>query len=628
METFKNALENFTGHSWKNFSTIDNFILWIHRSVDASALGIFRFCFGLLMLVDIAEERGGSDLDVRYFDENICQFPLFPFIKPLSVPKMGAVYTIMWLGAIGIMLGYKFKLSCLMYSVCFWYILLLNKATWNNHSYLFGLCGFLFFISDADKAFSLNSWIHSSSANNQQVPYWNYFLIKYQFFILYFIAGLKKLSTEWLSGYAMTNLGHHWIFSPFRIFFSVQLTELLFIHWFAAIFDTSIAFFMIWETSRKYVLPIMMSFHLMNSRLFEIGMFPWVCLAQVQLFYPNNWMKSFKKRSQEKETTLCDRPVTFKEKIRTILIISYCGLQLFLPYSHFITKGYNNWTNGLYGYSWDMMISSYDTIATSIKIVDNSNSKTHFLEPYAFTEYDRWTKYADMAKQYAHCISDKLTNTLDNNPLESGNISIYFDVWCSMNRRFQQRVFHPSEDLLKAEWSPFQETQWVLPLLDQFNYMRPKIEQMAVNVYGWNNYSDALFIADFPGLTLENFISLDLENVTISVLEGQIEVGNINQTLGSLTAGESVKIKSGQTHFVKTVSTTPSTFMYTYINRTMMSLGTTITTPNDISIPNINLFEEMKERFYNYKKFLYNIGNSILFLIYKVPMPLRVRDIK
>lgn len=104
------------------------------------------------MLVDIAEERGGSALDVRYFDEDICQFPLFPFIKPLRVAEMGVVYTIMWLGAIGIMLGYHFKLSCLMYSVCYWYVLLLNKATWNNHSYLFGLCGILFLVSDADKA--------------------------------------------------------------------------------------------------------------------------------------------------------------------------------------------------------------------------------------------------------------------------------------------------------------------------------------------------------------------------------------------------------------------------------------------------------------------------------------------
>lgn len=464
-----------------------------------------------------------------------------------------------------------------------------------------------------------------SAESDSNVPYWNYFLIKFQFFILYFIAGLKKLTTEWLSGYAMTNLGHHWIFSPFRMFLSVQMTELLFIHWFAALFDTLIAFLMIWKASRKYALPVMISFHLMNSRLFEIGMFPWVCLAQTQLFFPIDWIKLLRKGSHSEPNIVCEKAATSTEKLRTYLILTYCGLQLFLPYSHFITKGYNNWTNGLYGYSWDMMISTYETTATSIKVIDNSNNRTHFLEPYAFTEYDRWTKSADMAKQYAHCISDKLTTFFDSNPLESKDISVYFDVWCSMNRRFQQRVFDPSEDLLKAKWSPFQETQWVLPLLDQFNYMRPEIKKMATGVYEWNNYSDVLFFADFPGLTLENFISLDLENVTISVLEGKIEVADSNHTLGILTGGESLKISSGQ-HFVKTVSKTPSTFMYTYINRTMMSMGGI--TSDDNSVPNINIYEEVKERFDNYKKFLYHMGNSILFLVYKVPMPLRIRAIK
>lgn len=50
----------------------------------------------------------------------------------------------------------------------------------------------------------------------ESVPYWNYFILKFQFFVLYFIAGLKKSSREWLEGYAMTNLSRHWVFEPFK----------------------------------------------------------------------------------------------------------------------------------------------------------------------------------------------------------------------------------------------------------------------------------------------------------------------------------------------------------------------------------------------------------------------------
>uniref|UniRef100_T1GL29 Vitamin K-dependent gamma-carboxylase n=1 Tax=Megaselia scalaris TaxID=36166 RepID=T1GL29_MEGSC len=608
MRHFKKVVESFTGHNWNHFHSLDNFILWLHRAVDASALGIFRFFFGLLMLIDVAEERGGSSLDVRYFQDGICQFPLFPFIRPMNVPQMGVVY-----GVIGL------ELLELCWDTDFESPALCTRFAIGISCYSTRLLGTIT-VTCLDCVVFCFSSIESLFSNDipQKVPYWNYFLIKFQFFILYFIAGLKKLSVEWLSGYAMTNLGHHWIFSPFRIFFTVETTELIFIHWFAAIFDTSIAFLMIWEVSRNYVLPFMLSFHLMNSRLFEIGMFPWVCLAQVQLFYPRDWMK--RKKSNEKIEICEKRNATPREKRTTLFIALYCGLQLFLPYSHFITKGYNNWTNGLYGYSWDMMVSSYDTIATSIKIIDNTNNEAHFLEPFAFTEYDRWTKYADMAKQYAQCISDKLTNTKDyGNPLKSGTYQ-YILI-------FQQRVFDPNVDILKAEWSPFKETKWVFPLLNQFNDMRPKIESLASNVYSWSNYSDVLFIADFPGLTIENFISTDLDNITIHVLEGKVEVHNGNETARNLISGESLKITSGQTHFVKTVSETPSTFLYTYINRTMLEMGNIEDFHADISKPNINPYKEFMERVDNYKKFLYNVGNSILFLIYKVPMPLRIREI-
>lgn len=48
------------------------------------------------------------------------------------------------------------------------------------------------------------------------VPFWNYFILKFQFVLLYFYAGVKKMSPEWLSGYAMTHLSYHWVFTPFR----------------------------------------------------------------------------------------------------------------------------------------------------------------------------------------------------------------------------------------------------------------------------------------------------------------------------------------------------------------------------------------------------------------------------
>lgn len=433
--------------------------------------------------------------------------------------------------------------------------------------------------------------------------------------------------------------------------------------------------------------------------MFLSGMFPWLCLCELHLFYNLSWpreictrLKSLlatqeqRKETDSKlstdtntnssetspkkekvfgdhisdasnasrmmeETSMDERlnskntsPIkkkacknqssqrSFMDSFRVILILSYCAIQLFLPYSHFITKGYNNWTNGAYGYSWDMMVHAYDTLSASVKIVDNNNGRVHYLEPYAFTEYDRWTKHADMAKQYAKCIERNLIKDFEENPktlLASKNFSIYFDIWCSMNGRFQQRVFDPRVDLLKAKWSPFEQTEWVLPVIKELNNMRPILGTITRDVLSWSNHSDCLFIADYPGLTLENFISPDLTNVTMTVLQGAVHyevIGDDQESSCPLSIGpgQRLNISPGELHRVVTVSKTPSCYMYTFLNQTMADMGITLHTSTNKRI--LPLWEEFLHRAHNYKYFFYHVGNSFLFLVYGVPMPLRIRE--
>lgn len=51
----------------------------------------------------------------------------------------------------------------------------------------------------------------------------------------------------------------------------------------------------------------------------------------------------------------------------------------------------------------------------------------------AFTQSRRWRDHADMLKQYSACLSRLLPRYNISQP------QIYFDVWVSINERFQQR---------------------------------------------------------------------------------------------------------------------------------------------------------------------------------------------
>lgn len=73
------------------------------------------------------------------------------------------------------------------------------------------------------------------------------------------------------------------------------------------------------------------------------------------------------------------------------------------------------------------------------------------------------------------------------------------DLWCSLNGRFYQRMFDPRTDLLKAKWSPFEDVPWVLPLLSELTEWRSKMKQIQEDIYATSNFSEVIFIADFPG---------------------------------------------------------------------------------------------------------------------------------
>lgn len=80
------------------------------------------------------------------------------------------------------------------------------------------------------------------------------------------------------------------------------------------------------------------------------------------------------------------------------------------------------------------------------------------------------------------------------------DVSIYLDVWSSLNGRFQQRMYDPNVDLTKAKWSAFEKPAWTLPLLTELSTWRLKLPEIEEKIFSWSNYSDVLFVADFPGI--------------------------------------------------------------------------------------------------------------------------------
>uniref|UniRef100_A0A8C2TMZ4 Vitamin K-dependent gamma-carboxylase n=1 Tax=Coturnix japonica TaxID=93934 RepID=A0A8C2TMZ4_COTJA len=392
---------------------------------------------------------------------------------------------------------------------------------------------------------------------NAHVPLWNYTLLRAQIFIVYFIAGLKKLDADWVGGYSMGSLAKHWLFSPFRLVLSEELTSRLVVHGGGLALDLSAGFLLFFDATRPLGLVLVTYFHCMNSQLFSIGMFSYTMLASSGLFCDPSWPRRLCARCPQwlqgalpttappRRSPDCHyggrgaaRRPTIRQQLAAAFTLLYVLEQLFLPYSHFITQ------------------------------------------VGVFTQTRRWKDHADMLKQYSLCLSHILPQYNVSQP------QIYFDIWVSINDRFQQRLVDPRVDLVQAEWSPWRPTPWVLPLLLELSPWREKLQELES---GLDGHTDVVFIADFPGLHLENFVSEDLGNTSLRVLQGDVLLELVEQQRNhSLHQGDSMQLPAGQYHKVHTVSEQPSCYMYTYVNTTAMELE-----------QNLTRLQELRERLQN-----------------------------
>ena len=84
---------------------------------DPAGLGIARIAFGLLMIIDLFEERGFGSIPMRWGDEEECIFPLFDNIPRLSMEGMYMVYLVMVVAAVGITLGLFYRYVSLVLTV-------------------------------------------------------------------------------------------------------------------------------------------------------------------------------------------------------------------------------------------------------------------------------------------------------------------------------------------------------------------------------------------------------------------------------------------------------------------------------------------------------------------------------
>ena len=429
---------------------------WLFSSTDNSPLIIFRIIFGLLITL----ECWGAIL-TGWVHRTLIEpkftfsFINLEFLQPLPGYGMYFYFFLMGLLGVSIMLGYRYHLSIIGFTILWAGAYLMQKSSYNNHYYLLFLINTLMCLLPANKNLSLDVKLKHVEPKNT-MPNWCRFLIISQLFIVYTYAALAKFYPDWLNTTVAKNL-----MAGRKHFFIIG--EMLQQKWAHHIitytgisFDLLIIPALLYKKTRKWAFIISVFFHLYNSFILHIGIFPYMALGFTVFFFEPELIRKLFYPKTQKEIKIDQ--TNFKPSLPILaFLIIWTTLQTALPLRHHFIEGNVLWTEEGHRLSWRMMLRSKSGY-NKFYIVDTTNNiRTRIkLKEYLTKKQIRsMGGKPDMIWQFAQHLKKEY--------LKKGqNIEVYVTNWTRVNNSKRKQLINPLINLADCEWNYWGHNDWIL----------------------------------------------------------------------------------------------------------------------------------------------------------------------
>ena len=430
---------------------------FLFTKIDNSPLLIFRVFFGIL----VACECYGAII-TGWVRQTLVE-PQFTFnfigfdgLQLLQGPGMYAYFFIMGTLGLAISLGYKYRLSIISFTVLWTGAYLMQKTAYNNHYYLLILISSIMCFFPANADYSLDSEQNPAIKSKWMYSYVKW-IILLQLFIVYTYASLAKIYGDWLD------------FSVVRILMLDKvgyyvIGELLQQPWihkimgiFGILFDLLIVPALLWKPTRRVAFFASIFFHIFNSIVFQIGIFPFLSLAFTVFFFePENIRNIFFKKKEPFDSNDVNIP-SFNKTVLG-LAGAYFLMQLVLPIRHHLINDDVLWTEEGHRMSWRMMLRSRGGIG-QFKVVDKTSgiTKNVNLEDYLSKRQNRRIMgYPDFIWQFAHYLKKEYAQ-------KGEAISVYLvNSKVRINGKPYRAFIDPKVDLANETWNHFEHHDWIL----------------------------------------------------------------------------------------------------------------------------------------------------------------------
>ncbi len=430
----------------------------LNQPVDGAALAVFRIVFGAMVAFDALRYLHEGWVD-EYFVRPATQFTYLylDFVRPLPPPWIHAHFYFIAGAGVLVSIGLFYRAATVGLFASYAYFFLLEQATYMNHYYLITLVAFLLSWMPAHRVFSIDSL--RASTYSDAVPQWCVWLLRFQLFVVYFYGAIAKLNGDWLRGEPMytqlvqqgpdiPEIATH--FPPALLAYAIAYSGL--------IVDAAIPILLVRRRTRWAGYALAFSFHLLNAVFLNIGIFSYLMVGAITIFFDPDWPRRLWRRIRSTPVPVGLGLTAPKTSAAVLLMLhAYVAFQLLFPFRHALFPGNVSWTEEGHRFAWQMKLRRKESDVT-ITARDPATGAEWTVDPtkdLVYRQVRKLSTFPDIMLQYAHYNRDKLRAAGIANP----EIRV---LWkCSLNGAPPSLLVDPDVDLAKVErtWRP---AEWIL----------------------------------------------------------------------------------------------------------------------------------------------------------------------
>jgi len=293
--------------------------IYFNKKSNSAPLAVFRIGFGLLMCYSIIRFWLKGWIETLYIQPSFhFSYYGFDWVKPLDNYTY-MLFFICGLSAFLVAIGFKYRLSILLFFLSFTYIELMDKTTYLNHYYFISILSFLMLFIPANATFSIDNLIRGK--DYQKVPTWTIDSLKLLLSVVYIFSGLAKLNSDWLIKAMPLKI---WLPSKFDLpLIGQNLMQLEWVHyamsWGGMFYDLLIPFLLLYKRTRLFGFVLVVFFHIFTRVLFPIGMFPYIMIMGSLIFFESKFHIKILKFLKEKISLFTFTKNIFKNTKSTLI---------------------------------------------------------------------------------------------------------------------------------------------------------------------------------------------------------------------------------------------------------------------------------------------------------------------